>query len=65
MLLNLLANAVKFTQEGTVGLKVYRQPLPLCVDAPIETELTEATTRSSDRPSEMIRFLVWDTGHRH
>lgn len=61
MLLNLLANAVKFTQEGTVGLKVYRQPLPLCADGPIATEVLE-DNGSGDRASEMIRFLVWDTG---
>ncbi|XGV99887.1 MAG: GAF domain-containing protein [Leptolyngbya sp. BL-A-14] len=66
MLLNLLANAVKFTQEGTVGLKVYCEPLPLCVNTPTEAPTSDASEQNSDRtptyPSAMIRFLVWDTG---
>lgn len=66
MLLNLLANAVKFTQEGTVGLKVYLEPLPLCVNTPIEAPQLDASEQDDDRPATrpqaMIRFLVWDTG---
>jgi PAS domain S-box-containing protein len=62
MLLNLLANAVKFTQEGTVGLKVYREPLPMCVAASPSAPPLEDVTQSDDRAAQMIHFLVWDTG---
>jgi PAS domain S-box-containing protein len=66
MLLNLLANAVKFTQEGTVGLKVYQESLPSCVNTPIDelflNELEQDDDRLATRPQGMIHFLVWDTG---
>ena len=59
MLLNLLVNAIKFTQEGTVGLKVYRQSLPDCAYALTPTEPAEP---NDDTTTDMIHFLVWDTG---
>ena len=59
MLLNLLVNAIKFTQEGTVGLKVYRQSLPDCGPALTATEPAES---NDDTTTDMIHFLVWDTG---
>ncbi|HEY9882140.1 MAG TPA: PAS domain S-box protein [Thermosynechococcaceae cyanobacterium] len=59
MLLNLLVNAIKFTQEGTVGLKVYRQSLPHCAHA---LTATEPAVANDDTTTDMIHFLVWDTG---
>lgn len=59
MLLNLLVNAIKFTQEGTVGLKVYRQPLPVCVYTPTDVKYP---SQPCDATVDMIHFLVWDTG---
>lgn len=61
MLLNLLANAVKFTQEGTVGLKVYREPMPP-TNASTGSLPSGASTQPSGSTSSLIHFLVWDTG---
>jgi PAS domain S-box-containing protein len=59
MLLNLLVNAIKFTQEGTVGLKVYRQAPLDCAHALTASEPAES---NDDTTTAMIHFLVWDTG---
>ncbi len=59
MLLNLLVNAIKFTQEGTVGLKVYRRSLPDCDPALTATEPADSNDETT---TDMIHFLVWDTG---
>lgn len=48
MLLNLLSNSIKFTEKGTVGLRVYRQSKEL-----------EPT---SNIPQDWVHFAVWDTG---
>lgn len=62
MLLNLLTNAVKFTQAGSVGLKVYRHT---CSETSSQLNGQTADTcplRTAGDAGEMIHFLVWDTG---
>ncbi|MBD1939858.1 GAF domain-containing protein [Microcoleus sp. FACHB-68] len=51
MLLNLLTNAIKFTPQGTVGLKIYRT----------YNETKEEGDSTVSTP-ETIHFQVWDTG---
>ncbi|MGA7933911.1 MAG: PAS domain S-box protein, partial [Kovacikia sp.] len=59
MLLNLLTNAVKFTQEGSIGLKVYCQP-------DLFSPSNEFCQSSGGQPYKItpgtIHFLIWDTG---
>ncbi|MBD2039415.1 GAF domain-containing protein [Microcoleus sp. FACHB-672] len=51
MLLNLLTNAIKFTPQGSVGLKIYRT----------RNEIKEEGDCNIFTP-ETIHFQVWDTG---
>lgn len=52
VLLNLLTNAIKFTLEGAIGLKVYRS----------EFSAVEPQHLTCDRQHDWIHFVVWDTG---
>ncbi|NER36186.1 MAG: PAS domain S-box protein [Oscillatoria sp. SIO1A7] len=52
MLLNLLGNAIKFTPEGTIGLKIYKT----------RGDRSSNHSSSRNRHSDWIHFMVWDTG---
>lgn len=58
MLLNLLANAVKFTAEGTVGLRVYRQQR----SAKYAGYGADCAQQAIATIRDVIHFQVWDTG---
>lgn len=61
MLLNLLTNAVKFTQIGSIGLTVYAQSL---LADPRESATPNDSSHRFPIPnlSGVIHFQVWDTG---
>jgi PAS domain S-box-containing protein len=60
MLLNLLTNAVKFTQEGSIGLKVYRRSN---LAGRLSNESFQAYSEQPlSIPSGTIHFQIWDTG---
>lgn len=58
MLLNLLTNAVKFTVQGSVGIRVYQQTSSPGTLSP------QSTASLSTLPGTvgLIHFIVWDTG---
>jgi len=65
MLLNLLMNAIKFTANGSVGLRIYRDECgptqsPMdCLSLP--KTFSSNGTMNGTKPS-FIHFQVWDTG---
>lgn len=64
MLLNLLTNAIKFTPEGSIGLKIYRSHGNQA-DAPLEDRVSIPDRRESQSTAphqNWIHFVVWDTG---
>ncbi len=67
MLLNLLTNAVKFTQEGSIGLIVYRQAaasvnLLSPHSSSNQAQPSASLSTVSIATTDMIHFTVWDTG---
>ncbi len=61
MLLNLLTNAVKFTQKGTIGLKVHCQ-VGTTDSSSQDKPFDRAYGLSNATSPPMIHFTVWDTG---
>ncbi|UBF24667.1 PAS domain S-box protein [Kovacikia minuta CCNUW1] len=61
MLLNLLTNAVKFTQEGTIGLKVYRQTNPTHLGRSSDSSPLP-NKQPGFFPRDTVHFQIWDTG---
>ena len=59
ILLNLISNAAKFTQEGTIRLRVQRVNDPAAVH---QTRRFERSAPGDGDPADRVRFVISDTG---